>query len=242
VRFLGEGAQSRDGRVTPGRAPTAALLSWADDLRSPALQPHAPEPALEEPDDEIPFYMSADSAPVGYTARRPSWVAPTFLALLAVVSAAIALVAGTLTGEYARLLGTLTRVAPGEIAPAGASVSIRPFAMAVFALLALFAVGPWRSKVRLLFTAWIAYAVLGLAIDALLALTHGLGTPAPLSPVGGILAALAVLFTAVLVVFSQYTFPPGVRVPTLVRRPGSRLVLFVAASTTAAIAAVLVHV
>ena len=229
---MGE-ARSRSYRDRFGDAdaPTGALSAWADDLQRPVA------PAVEAPGASEPFYVSADSAPAGYAVNRSAGVAPLFLAALGVASVAVASAAQPLTSAYARLLGALTGTDP---AAAGATISIRPFVLVLFALLAVFAAGSRRSRLRLLATALIVYAVLGLATDVALVLARPLGAPEPLSTTGGLVAAIAALAAAVLVLFTRYTLPPGVRVPTVVQRPWPRTSLFLAVLAGAVVAAMAV--
>src|SRR4051794_35806999 len=196
VRFMGEGAQSLSDWLANDRAPSWALSTWVEDLRHGTIEP-AESPLAHS-------YISTDSAPPGYAVRRATWTAPALLASFAGVAALVALGGEAIGRWYAEALGLLTGVSRAEIAPLGETISIRPFALLLFVLLALFASGSRTSRLRFLVVMCGLYASLTLLADVILVVSGPLGSPGPFSSLGGIVAAILALLTGICAVLPQY--------------------------------------
>lgn len=166
-------------------------------------------------------YVSADTAPAGYAVGRSPWTAFAFVIVFGVLSVALVPCLDRLTAVYAAALGAAAVVAPGDRVLDG-SLAFRPFVGVLLVVLAAFAVGRWRDRLRLLAFSWAVYAVAVIVLDLSLLAAMPLGVPAPLSPVPGIVAGLLGLVVVVLAVFTQYRLPTGVRVARRRRRPRVR--------------------
>ncbi len=210
-------------------APTTALELWAGGLRGLHVDLWTADLTVAAPEVVEPAYVSADTAPRGFAVRRAGWVTPLFFASFTAASVGLAFVAGTLTSEYARLLGFLSGTDPQVLSPAGSSISIRPFALAFFALLGLWATGAARHRLRFIAGTWAVYGAMALAADVALAAAQPLGAPGPLSAIGGIVSIAVALLTGVHAIFTQYELPPGIRVLTEQRRAWSFAVFFLVA-------------
>lgn len=223
-------------------APTPALFFWALELRGPGGRTWRGEELslLQRLDGVDASYLSADSAPPGYAVHRGAWITPLFLACVVAVSAGVAVIADALTRQYAAALTVLTGVDTTTLAHSGSSISIRPFALIFFALLAVFAAAPVRRRLRFLATTCCMYAAAAVLVDWALVLARPIGAPEPLSPLGGLVACVVVLLAGVYTIFTQYELPPGIRVETERKRAWSFAFFFVVALGLAALVGVLV--
>jgi glycosyltransferase involved in cell wall biosynthesis len=164
-------------------------------------------------------HISADTAPAGLAVRRPARVAATALAVFAAGCAALVPVTPGLTAGYAAGLASVTGVARSEILVAGASLSLRPFMGLFLVLVALFSVGSVSQRLRLGLFSVLLYGAGVLAVDSALVTWHPGALPSPLSPAGGVVAALAGVIVNLVTIFTHRRLPTGVRVAT--RRPTS---------------------
>jgi hypothetical protein len=98
------------------------------------------------------------------------------------------------------------------------------------AVLAAFAVGRWRDRLRLLGFCCGLYAVGVVSLDVTLLAARPWGAPAPLSPGPGIVSGLIGLVVVVVAVFTQYRLPGGVRVVRERRRPRAYALLLLVAT------------
>jgi glycosyltransferase involved in cell wall biosynthesis len=229
---MGEGAQSLGDWLANDHAPSWALSTWVEDLRHGGAEPVEASPPVS--------YLSTDSAPPGYAVRRAAWTAPVLLASFAGIAALVAFAGESMGRRYAELLGLLTGVSPAEIAPPGETISIRPFALLLFVLLAVFAAGSRTSRLRFLLEMSGLYASLTLLADVIFVVAEPLGSPGPFSSLGGIVAAILALLTGICAVLTQYELPSGIRVRTEHRRSWAYALVFLGAVGLIAAAALTV--
>lgn len=189
-----------------------------------------------------PFYLSADSAPVGYARRRSPWTAPLFLLVLALGCSGLVptvAVLGAWYGQVLTLAGSPSAVGVGD----QASISFRPFVFLLILCLGVFALGTAGQKLKLVLFGSSVYAVSMVVLDlAMVDWGHLAWVPKPMSPEGGLVAGFGGLFAIAVTIFSCYHLPQGVRVKTRLRRPRSAHVpLIVCAAFAVAAVAVLSH-
>jgi cellulose synthase/poly-beta-1,6-N-acetylglucosamine synthase-like glycosyltransferase len=176
-----------------------------------------------------PDYVSADSAPAGYAVGRSPWTAVALIVVFAVSSVGLVPSLDRLTALYVQALGAAVGVAPGDPVLVG-SLGFRPFVVVLVAVLAAFAVGRWRDRLRLLGFCCGLYAVGVVSLDVTLLAARPWGAPAPLSPGPGIVSGLIGLVVVVVAVFTQYRLPGGVRVVRERRRPRAYALLLLVAT------------
>jgi cellulose synthase/poly-beta-1,6-N-acetylglucosamine synthase-like glycosyltransferase len=223
--------RGRSGAVDAGRQPSAdrSSVSALRDLESAdRLEAGVGVDSPSQPTAGVPHYVSADTAPAGYAVGRSAWTACAFLSAFAVLSVGLVPLLDRLAGVYGAVLGAVVGVPADGPAVAG-SLGLRPFVAVLLALLAAFAVGGWRDRVRMLGFMWVLYFGGVLALDSLLLVAAPLGAPAPLSPVPGLATGLVGLVVVVLAIFTQYRLPAGVRVARRRRRPPTDALILVAA-------------
>jgi cellulose synthase/poly-beta-1,6-N-acetylglucosamine synthase-like glycosyltransferase len=204
--------QVLEARISPVRG-------WMGCLEGTPVNAHAHQP---------PSYVSVDSMPRGFTARRSALVAPTFLVLYGGLSALVALAQPSLTSPYGWLLHTVSRVPLHSVLRPGSSLSVRPFVLLFIILLAAFGSGPLRARLRFAVVSILGYAAASVLIDAVLIDGRYFGLPSPLSQHGGIAAVITALLVLSSIIFTQYQLPEDVPVHPVRRRLWEELLLLLA--------------
>jgi cellulose synthase/poly-beta-1,6-N-acetylglucosamine synthase-like glycosyltransferase len=218
-----EGASRSSGRsLQPGlwTRPLGQVLSGARDAAGRRRRPGRP---VSEP-----HYVSADSVPEEFAVARPAALAPAFLLLFALVSAAQVPALPPLMRWYGEFVAGVARVPRWEVLAKGGSISFRPFFLVLIVLLSVFAVGSPARRLRLLLFGSASFIAAVFTMDVLLARTEGPLVP-PFSQVGGLISGLVGLFVIVVTIFSCYELPPGIRVETRRRKPRRNMVLLASA-------------
>lgn len=163
---------------------------------------------------DAPHYVSVDSAPLGYAVARSRWVAPFFLGMFAVVSAAIILAEPWLRQLYIAYLENVSGV--GTLNPG--SLGVRPIFFVFLLTFWPFVNGSWDQKVRMLFSTGMVCFLVITVIDILLiraTLLQGVG---PFTPVGNILIGFGAILSIIPMMMFSMRMPEGVRAVTVRRR------------------------
>jgi cellulose synthase/poly-beta-1,6-N-acetylglucosamine synthase-like glycosyltransferase len=164
------------------------------------------------------------TAPPGLIKRRSVWLAPALMCSFVAAALGIHAVLSRLTFVYGRTVSEAAEVHSFEL-PKQASIAVRPLAVAVLLLFAVFAAGDFRARLRLAATAILIYLPLMFALDVLLARFNGDGGPSPFMARGNILDGLVAILAACLAVLSTAKLPANVWVPAIMKRPKYYLVI-----------------
>lgn len=166
------------------------------------------------------------SAPPGLIKPRPVWLTPALMASFVVAALGIHTVLSRLTFLYGRTVSEAAEVPSFEL-PKQASIAVRPLAITVLLLFAVFAAGPFRARLRLAATAVLIYLPLMFALDVLLARLNHDGGPSPFMARGNVLDGLVAILAACIAVLSTARLPANVYVQAIMKRPKYYLVILV---------------
>lgn len=158
---------------------------------------------------------TADSNPAKFAFKRPAWLTPVFLGVLALISAALLWGLSVLGPLYR---GLLVSVVGEGLSDAAFSLRLRPFFLAFFWTYALFAAGPPLRRLKLLATLTLLFGAVTFALDLLFSALLG---PLP-PPLVAVFANVAVGFGALVlfawVLLRQGTLPDDEWVGAVLKR------------------------
>lgn len=165
-------------------------------------------------------------APAGLIQRRPPWIAPVLMLSFTAAAFGVHVILPRLTFVYGRAVSDAARIHSFEL-PKQASIAVRPLAILVILLFAVFAAGYLQARLRLAATAMLIYLPVMLALDVVLARLNRHGGPSPFMARGNILDGLVAILAVGLAVLSTAKLPANVYVRAVLKRPKYYVIILI---------------